>query len=375
MSRHPGHRAPDCRCRSGRLADAGLAQGRAIPFVTEPTAIDAVGPGSTGARGMAPPVQATRASVHGSGQCRSERSQRCIEAAPRTLDEWVLPIARRGLRFAAQGQSCAAAFGKAARKTFQPASLRESWVEPGMTSSETGFPCALRTEKRSCCDLDEVEHAVGERPVRLELPAQVARRVAHGEPRVGGPRVAHLALEVGTRMLRHEHHDLEVLVLGEVRPRRDDVHDPGVGGEDAVPVRTSVTERIQSPSQVTRASIAPSVVPPRQPAVGSGRAKATIAADVGARRVAEDDHRRRVAAVLGRVRPGERDRAGGLGRRPPGFVVRGRDRRPAACPRSARRRRTRGPPPCGRARAGRPCRPRAPWNITTTGHGPALAGA
>ncbi len=64
-----------------------------------------------------------------------------------------------------------------------------------MTSSETGFPCALRTENRSCCALDEVERAVGERPVRLELPAQVTRRVAHGEPRVGGPRVAYRAID------------------------------------------------------------------------------------------------------------------------------------------------------------------------------------
>ena len=40
----------------------------------------------------------------------------------------------------------------------------------------------------------------------------------------------------------------------------------------------SVAERSQLPSQVTRASIGPSEAPPRQPAVGSGRAKATIAA-------------------------------------------------------------------------------------------------
>ena len=38
------------------------------------------------------------------------------------------------------------------------------------------------------------------------------------------------------------------------------------------------TESSQLPSQVTRASIGPSVAPPRQPAVGSGRAKVTIAA-------------------------------------------------------------------------------------------------
>ncbi len=34
----------------------------------------------------------------------------------------------------------------------------------------------------------------------------------------------------------------------------------------------------QLPSQVTRASIGPRVAPPRQPAVGAGRAKVTIAA-------------------------------------------------------------------------------------------------
>ena len=42
-----------------------------------------------------------------------------------------------------------------------------------MTSSETGFPCALRIGEQELLRIEEADRAVGERPVRLELPAQV----------------------------------------------------------------------------------------------------------------------------------------------------------------------------------------------------------
>jgi hypothetical protein len=77
-------------------------------------------------------------------------------------------------------------------------------------------------------------------------------------------------------MLRPEYHDLEVLVLGEVTPWRDDVQNSGVGGKRAVPPGVGPgQDPIAFPGDqgIDRAG----VVPPRQPAVGSGRAKATIA--------------------------------------------------------------------------------------------------
>ena len=93
-----------------------------------------------------------------------------------------------------------------------------------------------------------------------------------------------------------------------------------------------MTDSSQLPSQVTRASIGPRVAPPRQPAVGAGRAKVSHRRCVGAPRVAEDDHCGRVAAVLGRVGAGELDRARGLRLEPPRGIVSGGRHPPGMAP-------------------------------------------
>ena len=113
-----------------------------------------------------------------------------------------------------------------------------------MTSSVTGFPCALSTEYRSCCE-SERPRAVGERPVRLELSAQVARRVAHGEPRVGGTRVTHRALDLKPWELSLQggvgYSDTSITTLWSLCPARcfrgATFHDRRVGGQGGVPIR------------------------------------------------------------------------------------------------------------------------------------------
>ncbi len=87
-------------------------------------------------------------------------------------------------------------------------------------------------------------------------------------------------------------------------------------------IRTGcVTESSQLPSQVTRASMSPERAAPETAGRRRGPGEDDLCRVVGAPRVAEEDHRGRVATVLGRVRPGELDRAGSLG------VVRERSRR------------------------------------------------
>ncbi len=91
--------------------------------------------------------QALRAAV----ELQSAFSDEAASEPALPPDVGIGPDVGEAVPVARQRQSGAAAFGNAARKTFRPASLRNVCVEPGMTSSETGLPCALRTEYRSFC--------------------------------------------------------------------------------------------------------------------------------------------------------------------------------------------------------------------------------
>jgi hypothetical protein len=141
-------------------------------------------------------------------------------------------------------------------------------------------PLRLEDREEESLRLAEVEVAVGERPVRLELPAQVPGRVARSEERVGGLRVGQRAVGVDVTPPNLSETSITTLrslcsarCFNGVKPSRN------FGSAARRPSQSMLVGcNSQSPSQVTRASMAPGVVLPRQPADACGWAKAIIAA-------------------------------------------------------------------------------------------------